>query len=139
MIIEEIREFIKTCPHLKTYNNALRINVNYLDEDPTSYSIEEIPCKPVLKKYVDGSTVNQYQFVFCSRESYSSDILDNIDNSGFYENFAEWINQKNRAKDLPNIEGIISINVVTNGYLVQTTEDKCRYQIDLMITYLRRN
>ena len=50
MIIESIRNYIRTCPHLQEFDNVVRVNVNYLDADTDSYSIEEIPSDPILKK-----------------------------------------------------------------------------------------
>ena len=72
-IIEAIRDYIANMDCMKTFDNA--INVNYLDSEIDSFSIEEIPCNPVVKKYVDGSSVRQFQFVFCSREPYGAEIL----------------------------------------------------------------
>ena len=82
MIIEAVRTFIKTCPYLQEFDGAIRVNVDYLSDEPTSYSIEEVPIEPILKRYVDGSTRRQYAFIFTSRESYGADVLQNIANSG---------------------------------------------------------
>ena len=49
MIIDAIRTYIRKCPHLKKLNGAIRVNVNYLDDDSTVYSIEEVPCEPIVK------------------------------------------------------------------------------------------
>ena len=56
-IIEAIREYIGNLDCISTFNTA--INVNYLADDDNSFSIEEAPCNPVIKKYVDGSSVRQ--------------------------------------------------------------------------------
>ena len=60
-IIEAIREYISDLDCMATFE----INVNYLDGENDSFSIEEVPCNPIIKKYLDGSTLRQYQFVFC--------------------------------------------------------------------------
>ena len=95
MIIESIRNFIRDMSCLETFNNAIRVNVNYLEPNVDTYSIEEMPIEPILKKYIDGSSIRQYAFIFTSREPYSSDVIQNIDNSGFYEKFADEIETKN--------------------------------------------
>ncbi len=51
-IIESIRDYIKTCPYL---TELAKVNVDFLPDDPTTYSIEQTPTEPILKKYMDGS------------------------------------------------------------------------------------
>ena len=136
-IIEAIREYIGNLSCMSTFANA--INVNYLSDDDDSFSIEEVPCNPVLKKYVDGSSIRQYQFIFTSKEPYSEEILQNIDNSSFYEDFANEIESKNYNGDLPllyNLE-VRSIEVTSSPYCVRVTEDKAIYQINLNLKYYK--
>ena len=77
-IIEAIREYISKLDCMKVFDNA--INVNYLDSETDSFSIEEVPSQSIIKKYVDGSSIRQFQFTFCSREPYGSEVIQNIDN-----------------------------------------------------------
>lgn len=141
MIIDSLRKYIRTCPDLDTYNNAIRVNVNYLDSKTDTYSIEEVPITPILKTYVNGDTVRQYAFIFASREPYGSDVLQNIDNSGFYEKFADWIETQNDNSNLPAMDNgleALSIEVTSTGYAFAVTEDTARYQIQLSLKYLKR-
>ncbi|MBU3107141.1 chloramphenicol resistance protein [Clostridium gasigenes] len=141
MIIDAIRKFIRQCEHLQEFNGAVKINVDYLAEESTQYSIEEVPCEPVLKKYVNGDSVRQYQFIFCSREPYGADVLQNINNSGFFEKFADWVEKKNINSYLPILdEGCESteLKVLSNGYAFQVSEDKARYQIELRLKYYKK-
>ncbi len=141
MIIESVRNYIRTCPHLQEFDNVVRVNVNYLDADTDSYSIEEIPSEPILKKYVDGSTTRQYQFVFTSREPYNSDVLNNIDNSGFYQNFADWIEEQNNLGNLPIMDNeleALEIKTTSIGYAFAVSEDTAQYQIQLRLKYLKK-
>ena len=64
MIIKAIREYILTCPVLEKFSTAVLLNVNYLSENTDTYSIEEVPCELILKRYADGSSKRQYQFTF---------------------------------------------------------------------------
>ena len=137
-IIESIRNYIGSLDCMATYNNA--INVNFLDGETDSFSLEEIPCDPIVKKYLDGSTKRQFQFAFCSREPYGQEIIQNIDNSGFYEEFANEIESKNNQGILPisdsNIEPI-GIEITSSAYVVATEEDTAMYQINLNFKYLK--
>lgn len=137
-IIEAIREYISSLECMKTFDNA--INVNYLSDDDYSFSIEEVPCEPIIKRYIDGSTERQYQFVFTSKEPYSEEILQNIENSSFYEDFANEIENKNFKKELPLLEGNLetrSLKVTSSPYCVKATEDKAIYEINLNLKYFK--
>ena len=141
MIIKAIREYILTCPVLEMFSTAVLLNINYLSENIDSYSIEEVPCEPIIKRYADGSSKRQYQFTFCSKEPYGAEILQNIENSGFYEEFAEWIEENNNNSILPILEGNLeatSIKITSSSYVVQVTEDTATYQINLKLEYIKR-
>ena len=72
MIIKALRDYISQCPYLYEFNKG--INIDYLDNDSTTYSIEEVPCEPIIKQYINGDTKRQYDFIFASRESYGADV-----------------------------------------------------------------
>lgn len=135
-IIESVRNFISECPHLSEF--AEGINVDYLDSRSTSYSIEEVPSNPIIKKYIDGSSVRQYLFLFTSRESYGQDVIQNLENSGFYEHFALWLEKQSDIRKLPSLDGnreAITIEAITNGYAFATDIDKAQYQIQCKLVY----
>lgn len=142
MIIESIRKFILTCPFLnESSDEGIRLNVNYLGEDSTVYSIEEVPCEPILKTYINGDSERQFQFIFCSREPYGANEIQNIKNSGFYEDFAEWVEEQNDFKNFPILERKCQseeIKVLSPGYAFQVATDKARYQIELRLKYLKK-
>lgn len=141
MIIDGIRKYIRKCPYLSKFEGAVRVNVNYLSENSTSYSIEEVPCNPILKQYIGGDSLRQIQFIFCSREPYGSDVLQNIDNSGFYEEFSDWIYEENQKGNLPTLENgceSLEIKTLSSGYAFQVSEDKARYQIELRLKYYKK-
>lgn len=141
MIIESIRNFIRDMDCLEMFNNAIRVNVNYLEPNVDTYSIEEMPIEPILKKYIDGSSIRQYAFIFTSREPYSSDVIQNIDNSGFYEKFADEIETKNDNEEFPvlddNLE-TLEIKITSTGYAFAVSEDSAQYQINLRLKYLKK-
>lgn len=141
MIIDSLRNYIRTCPHLDTFNNAIRVNVNYLEPYADTYSIGEVPIEPILKQYVNGDSIRQYAFIFTSRKPYGVDVLQNIDNSGFYEKFAEWIEKNNNNDIFPLLDnGLepLEIKVTSTGYAFAVTEDTAQYQINLRLKYFRK-
>lgn len=134
-IIEAIRKYINDLDCMSTFENA--ININYLAGEYDNFSIEEIPCNPIIKKYLDGTAIRQFQFVFCSREPYSAEVLQNIENSNFYEDFADEIEKKNYEGILPLLENgeALKIEVISSAYTVDTEEDTAMYQINLNFKY----
>lgn len=141
MIIKALRDYIRTFECLETFNNAIRVNVNYLEENPDTYSIEEVPIEPIVKKYINGDSIRQYAFIFTSREPYGVDVLQNIDNSGFYEKFADEVEEKNNKDIFPLLDDgleVLEIKVTSTGYAFAVTEDTAQYQINLRLKYFKK-
>ena len=99
-IIESIRDFIAGCPLLK---NGVLLNVDRLGATEIEYTVDGEITSPILRQYTDGSSLRQFEFVFASREKYGADTLQNIANSGFYEDFADWIETQSNAGNLPEL------------------------------------
>ena len=68
-----------------------------LGDEPQEYTIETGIFNPIIETYIDGSSDRRYQFNFGSREYYSMDRLQNIANSTFYEDFANWVEAQEAA------------------------------------------
>lgn len=139
-LVKNIREFIKKCPYLNDYEGAVRIGVDYLGEGASTYSIEAVPSQPVVKKYIDGSSVRQELFIFSSREAWGEDVFQNLENCEFYENFSKWLEEMNVKKQFPNIGSkrhIRKIELLSNGYAFAVDVDKAQYQIQFRIVYFQ--
>lgn len=137
-IIESIRNFIETCPFLDDFRQA--VNVEFLGENAKSYMLESTPVEPLVKRYMDGSSVMQYAFVFASREYYGPDVMENIENSGFYEHFAQWLDECTLDGNLPVMEDdktAKKITATTTGYVFNTDETKAMYQIQCKLIYFQ--
>lgn len=135
-IIKAIEKYFLDCPILK--DGCLR--VDFLGPEPIEYVIETMPGTPIVKRYIDGSTIRRYLFSFGSREFYSQERLQNIENSGFYEKLAEWIEAQNRAGNLPEMpEGMEPqrIYALSTGYLFDGALSNARYQIQLALQYFQ--
>lgn len=135
-IISGVEKYFLQCDLLK--DGCLR--VDYLGEKPVEYTIEVLTCNPVLKPYVDGSSKRQYLFAFGSREYYSQERLQNIQNSAFYEKLADWVEAQNKAENLPELpDGMeaLGIYVVSPGYLFDNSMQNARYQIQLRLEYYK--
>lgn len=141
MIIDSLRDYMRNLKCLDTFNNAIRVNVNYLEPNADTYSIEEVPVEPIVKKYVNGDSIRQYAFIFTSREPYGADVLTNIDNSGFYEKLADEIEKNNNKEIFPLLDDgmeALEIKVTSTGYAFAVTEDTAQFQIQLRLKYFKK-
>ncbi len=133
-IIEAVRAFILTCPFLQEW----RVNVDYIGVD-MSYSIDPLPCTPTLSKYVDGARKKQFQFALMSREAYDEDARINIENSGFYQQFEEWLEQQGEAGTLPELasrkQNAAGIETLNSGYLFDAENKLALYRIECRLLY----
>jgi hypothetical protein len=135
-IINALEKYFIGCELLK--DGALM--VDYLGEKPVEYTIEVLPCDPVVKRYLGGSTVRQYLFAFGSREFYSQERLQNIQNSAFYERLADWVETRSMSGVLPELpDGMEAqqLEVVSSGYLFDGSMTNARYQIQLRLLYFK--
>lgn len=132
--LEKIRDYFCGCPYLKDG----MFNIDYLGNEAIQYAIvSQINASPVIKRYTDGEKLMQYPFSFMSVEQYSSDILDQISASGFYEQLEKWINEQNDIGNLPDIPNIQSIEVLAPGYLFDVYgTGMAKYEIQCRVTYL---
>lgn len=135
-IIDALEKYFIGCELLK--DGALR--VDYLGEKPVEYTIEVLPCDPVVKRYLGGSTVRQYLFAFGSREFYSQERLQNIQNSAFYELLADWVETRSMSGILPELPDEMEaqqLEVVSSGYMFDGSMTNARYQIQLRLLYFK--
>ena len=113
------------------------INVDFLSNEPIQYVIEPIPIEPVLRQYADGSSLRQFVFQFGSREYFGADVIQNMKNTEFYEDFSALIEDNNKKGVLPNINGIQSIECLSNGTINEDNTDNAKYVIQMRITYYK--
>ena len=68
------------------------------------------------------------------------DRLQNIENSQFYENLADWIEENSLSGNLPEMpEGMNAeeIEVLSPGYIYDGAMENARYQIALRLLYYK--
>lgn len=136
-IIESIRKYLSNCPLLMDG----KLNVDFLPPEAASYSVDVTPVSPVVKSYLDGSSVCQFAFVLATRTYYGVDIRQQIDNLGFFEKFSNWIEDQNHNRnwpDLGNGKKAQKLEVTTSGYVFAPETDTARYQIQCKLTYFQK-
>ncbi len=134
-MIEKTRQYLIDN---RIIDDDCRINVDFLGENPTEFAIIPIAVDPILERYVDGTSLRQYQFQLISCNDYGADVMQNIDNSTFYEQLYNLIEENNNKNILPKIDGIVSIECLNNGAILDATTNTAKYAIQMKITYLKR-
>lgn len=116
------------------------LNINYLLEKEHAVSIETVPCNPVLKKYVDGGELRQYEFVLALREGYNDCVEENIGTAEFFEKLSELIEEKSDEGDLPHLEKYEAreMRCVSHGYAISNTQRSARYQMQCKFIYYKK-
>ncbi|MCD7722692.1 MAG: chloramphenicol resistance protein [Clostridiales bacterium] len=136
-IIEALKDFILQCPYL---DELKKVNVDFLPSDPDTYSIEEEPSQAIIREFVDGSSERQFVFTFASRMTYNNEVANNISNSGFFENFQNWLEECTENDVFPELdEGLTpyKIEALSTSYLIGINGDlqNARYQIQCRLLY----
>lgn len=130
--MQKIKEYIETCPLL----DGDIINVDYLDDEVYSYSIDRTPTQPKVQKFIDGfGGKKQVTFDFTVTAPLSSMVVANLANSKFGEDFVDWIETQQRLRNLPDIDGAFSIECTSPSYVLQKTETTAIYIIQINFTY----
>lgn len=135
-IIEGVTNYFLNCPILK--DGVFRVDA--LGSEPVEYAIETGLTSPIIKTYIDGSTIRQYQFNFNSREAYSMDRIMAIQNESFYEDLGNWVEEQSIFGNLPEMpEGCEAqaISVLAPGYLLDATMENAYYQIQFVLEYFK--
>lgn len=132
-IISAIREYFEKQNILKDK----KINIDFIKNNTNEYIIEPVPIEPIYKQYVDGKAIRQYVFQFSSLNYLTSEVINNLLNSEFYENFSKIIEENNKKGILPKIEGIQSIECLNIGTIENEEQNKAKYSIQMRILYYR--
>lgn len=135
-IIEALTDYFMDCPLLE--GGVFR--VDSLGTDDVEYVIETGTFTPLIMRYVNGDELRQYQFSFGSREFYTMDRIQNIANSGFYEDLADWVEEQSRIGNLPVLpEGMTAdyMEVMSPGFIFDITGKTARYQMPMRLVYIK--
>lgn len=133
-IAESVAEYFAACPLLK--DGVFRVDA--LGDEATEYTMGIGSFDPIIERYIDGSSDRRFQATFESREFYSQDRIQNLENSGFYEALSDWIDEqaaRNNFPDLPPGCYPETLQASSSGYLFDENGETARYQIIIELTY----
>ena len=132
--ITKLREYLLNI--IKTLNTEYQqINIDFLSNEPDNYSLDKIPVETEVTKWITGVTQYRDVFNFRSRMNYSADTISNIENIGFYETFEKIVENNNKNKILPDIEGINTIKCLNCGTMTYADTNTAEFSIQIQIEY----
>lgn len=136
--VDQLRKWLRGCPALSSEN---RFRINYLGGSPTEYAIYSSPTTISYRENVLGESVptdtQELNFIFASKESYGSDVEQNLASLGFYDDVCAWIIEQNSVRNFPQIEGgrVKSIVPTLSVFPAEVGSNAAKYQIQIRMTY----
>lgn len=137
-ISESVRSWLRECPLISPDD---QFNLNYLDAEPVSYTLDESAGSSTIKRYMDGTERKVRAFALASTSEYGPDFLEQVSASGFWDGLTQWIEQRNHAHRLPSLPtGMTAtkIEVTSAQYLYRAGATTARYQIQLRLEYTQK-
>jgi hypothetical protein len=134
--ITKLRDYLfNVIDELVTNNDEYQINSNMLSNDINNYSIDKIPTEAVVERWITGIEIHRDVYSFRSRMAYSQDVINNLSNIGFFEDFETKIFSNNKKGILPEIDGIQEIRCLNCGTMNFAETNTAEFDIQIQITY----
>lgn len=134
-MISAIQTYVKTYGSLAA--NA-PVWVDYIGKEPTQYAISPLPGARIVETFLDESTTREYPFAF-ELVGFTADDATRLENLGFFEAFAKWLETQSKAGTLPTLDAGMTpekIEALGWGYLLDAGESGTGvYQIQCKLTY----
>ena len=135
--ISKLREYLFGVIDTLTNSNKYQINANMLSNDINNYSLDKIPTNTRVEKWVIGIEKRRDVYSFRSRMAYSQDVINNLKNIGFFEDFEEIIDYNNKNKILPEIDGIEKIECLNCGTMNYADTNTAEFDIQIQVTFIK--
>ena len=131
-IIDYVTDLIK-----ELNSDYLQVNADWLGIEASNYSVDKVPVDSNMEKWIIPCFVKRDVYTLRTRENYSSDVINNLQNIGFFEKIERKINSNNSKGIRPKISGIESITCLTAGALnsVDPSLKTAEFSIQVQITY----
>ena len=134
--ITKLREYLMSVIDTLVSNKTYQINADMLSNNIGDYSIDKIPTSTEVERWITGLVIHKDVFSFRSKRKYSQQVITNLSNIGFFEVFERIIKEKNDNGDLPDIEGIESVECLNGGTLARSEDgNSAEFDIQIQITY----
>lgn len=133
--VAKLRDYLFNIIDTLITNNEYQINTNMLSNDINNYSLDKIPTETKVERWITGIEIHRDVFSFRSRMVYSQDVINNLSNIGFFEDFESKIYSNNENGILPAIDGIQEIKCLNCGTMNFAETNTAEFDIQIQITY----
>ena len=133
--INKLREYLFFVIDSIVKDTNYQINADMLSPDVNNYSLDKMPMESSVYRWINGTIICRDVYSFRSRVAYSQDIMNNLQNIGFFEIFESKIRINNKKNILPDIEGIESIECLNCGSLNNADTSTAEFDIQIQINY----
>ena len=134
--IKKIIDYITTVIE-ELNKDYLEVNADWLGIEANNYSIDKIPADSTIENWIIPFSKKKDIYSLRSRENYSSDVINNLQNIGFFEKLEKKINSNNSKGIRPDIKGIEKIECLTAGAFnsADPSGKTAEFSIQIQITY----
>jgi hypothetical protein len=135
-ILSSVQTYIKTYGSLASNAPVL---IDFLGTDPVGYSIVSLPGSKIVEQYINGDSKREFPFALQVMFS-TADDATRLENLGFLEAFADWLESQTLAGTLPTSLGTgrtaEKIEALDQAFLYeQGVSDRGIYSIQCKLTY----
>lgn len=134
-IISAVRDYLKGYSGLAT---GAPVWVDLLGSSHTQYVVVMLPGERIQEQYLNGGSLRVFPFALQSMQS-TADDLERLETGGFYELFADWLEQQTAVGALPqltNKKTAVRIEATSWAYLYeQGQSDTGIYNITCRLVY----
>ncbi len=136
-IIGVLRDYFQAYPGF----GSERLELNCLPREIDRCSIDAVPCEPIIKAYLDGSSVRQCQFTLSTRTYHGQDLRGQEANMAMFAGLEDWLEAKRFFRGLPNLgpgKKARDVEITSTAYpYIVSPDGTARYQVQLRLTYLQ--
>lgn len=136
MRIKKMREYLFDILDDLVGNKDYQLNINFIDKG--NFSLDRLPIDDDVESWIIPTNLYREVYDLRSSKPYSADVMTNLNNIGFFEDFENKIYSNNEQKILPEIEGIESIKCLNVGSLALPGTPDAIFSIQIEIQYMKR-
>jgi len=133
-VLSAVQTFIKTYSPISN----IPVLIDFLAAEPTQFAIMPLPGAQIVEKYINGGSTREFPFAVQSMES-TADELERLENIGFYETFADWLESQTELDNLPTLTtGKTATKIEALGWASLYEQGQSStgiYQIQCKLTY----
>lgn len=137
--ISKLRDYLINIITTLTNSDNFQINADMLSNVVDNYSLDKLPTESTIETWVTGDEIHRDVYSFRSRMEYSQDVINNLTNIGFFEQFENIIKFNNKNGILPEIKGIQEISCLNCGTMNYADTKTAEFNIQVQATYIVKN